>query len=155
MKRKSSSDPTDLRQKRYKPNRKKTLEEEIVYPWLALFKHYKQTPCGLSEDYRRFKAWLGVSPDVAEMIYCKYFHESLLPDRDRLALVLNFLKNMPVQDERASNFRLSRPTYRKYLWETLTYLHQTMKEVFFFVLFIFFFFFSFFYFFFFFFYFFF
>jgi hypothetical protein len=105
------------------------LEEAIVAPWLELFQYYKRCKCGISEDYRRFKAWVGVSPDVAEMIYSKYFHLSFLPSRNRLLLVLNFLKNMPSQDEGASNFRLSRPTYRKYLWETLEYLDKTMNEV--------------------------
>lgn len=131
MKRKRSSSFPGPDQKKYKPSShsKLTLEEDIVSPWLKLYKHHKQINCGVSEDYRRFKAWVGVSPDVAEMIYCKYSNELYLPDRTRLLLVLNFLKNMPSQDEGASNFQISRPTYRKYLWETMAYLDKTMNEV--------------------------
>lgn len=105
------------------------LFNEIVQPWLDLYFYYKNVSCSTCEDYRQFRAWVGVSPDVAELIYKKYLHP-LLP-RDRLLLLLNWLKAMPSQDEGSSSFRLSRPTYRKYLWETLDYLNLSMTEVFF------------------------
>lgn len=102
------------------------MEETIVKPWLDLYETYKGVKCGASEDYRRFKAWTGCSPDVCEFIFCKY---NLLPNRTHLLIVLTFLKNMPSEDEGSSNFRICRPTYRKYLWDTLFYLKGSMNEV--------------------------
>ena len=106
-----------------------TFEEKIVAPWLNLYLKYKGVKCSKTEDYRSFKAWVGVTPDVAEMIFTKYNDPFGLPSRDRLLIVLNFLKCMPSQDDASVNFGISRPTYRKYLWGTLFHLNKVMNEV--------------------------
>ena len=106
----------------------KAKEKQYVAPWLQLYKFYKSVRCSVSEDYRQFKAWTGCSPDVCELIWIKYCR-GVLPKRDYLCLALNFLKCMPTQDEGASSFQLSRPTYRKRLWDTLRYLYARMDEV--------------------------
>ena len=103
------------------------IEDEIARPWLILYKNYKGVACSTSEDYRQFKAWTGCTPDVCELIWIKY--GQLLPAKDDVCLMLNFLKCMPTQDEGASSFKISRPTYRKRLWNTLWYLYGTMNEV--------------------------
>lgn len=100
----------------------------VIQPWLTIYQNYKGVPCSPTDDYRQFRSWVGLSPDVAEMIYYKYPHPVLL-SRERLLLVLNWLKCMPSQNEGSSSFHLSRPTYRKYLWETINYLDLAMKEV--------------------------
>lgn len=105
------------------------LEATIARTWQCLYYFYKGTRCGKSEDYRKFKAWVGCSPDVCEFIFRKYQNDVYLPSRKFLLIVLNFLKNMPSQDEGAASFKISRPTYRKYLWSTLLYLDRTMTEV--------------------------
>lgn len=107
-----------------------SLETDIVGPWLDLYFQFKGVRSTSTEDYRAFKAWVGVSPDVAEMIFCKYFASRSDKARFCLALTLNFLKCMPTQDEGAANFKISRPTYRKYLWRTIDFLNQSMNEVF-------------------------
>jgi len=41
-----------------------SLETEIVGPWLDLYFKYKGVRTSSTEDYRTFKAWVGVSPEV-------------------------------------------------------------------------------------------
>lgn len=94
----------------------------------ALSRIQERTRCSPCEDFRQFRAWVGVTPDVVEMIYQKYYHPVLLT-RSRLLLVLNWLKTVTSQDEGSSSFQISRPTYRKYLWETIDYLDASMTEV--------------------------
>jgi len=102
---------------------------EVAQPWLDLYFHLKKTACGRSEDFRRFKAWLGCSPDVCEMIFTRYQDDFYMPLRLNLAFVLYFLKHNPTEDEGSSHFGVSRPTWRRKVWETLNYLDCTMCEV--------------------------
>eukprot|EP01126_Amoeba_proteus_P001507 TRINITY_DN10446_c0_g1_i30.p1 TRINITY_DN10446_c0_g1~~TRINITY_DN10446_c0_g1_i30.p1 ORF type:complete len:130 (+),score=12.86 TRINITY_DN10446_c0_g1_i30:62-451(+) len=81
-----------------------SIEYEITAPWYALYIQYKKVTCSPCEDDRQFRAWLGVVLETAEMIWIKY-------------------------DEGSSNFHLSCPTYRKYLWKTLYYLNDVMNEI--------------------------
>lgn len=105
-----------------------TLDEYL--PWKNLYFHYKKTNYSTSEDHRKFKAWVGVHPDVANYIFSKYQNMDYLPNRTRLLIVLYFLKEMPTEDEGASQFHIhSRTTYRKYLWESLHYLDYEMDEI--------------------------
>ena len=90
--------------------------------WLDLYLELKGTRCSQSSDYRQFKAWLGVPPIIAEKIWLLYQDSIMLPNRYLLALVLNYLKVMPVQENGAAEFKISAPTYRKYLWTTIKYL---------------------------------
>lgn len=124
---------------RWIPRKKKRTEDDVLtchqqelqisQPWLDLYKQIKGVRCSPTEDFRQFKAWVGVVPVVAEMIFIKYSHEFFLTKRKHLALLLNFLKNMPSQENGAADFGMTRPTYRKYLWRTLDYLYLEMKEV--------------------------
>jgi hypothetical protein len=99
-----------------------------ILPWANLYKFYKHMNYSPAEDHRAFKAWTGVHPLVAEEIFNKYQHPCL-PDRTRVLIVLHFLKDMPSEDEGASSFRITRKTYRKYLWEAVEYLDFTMHEI--------------------------
>jgi hypothetical protein len=124
---------------RWIPRKKKRTEDDVLtghqkelqisQPWLDLYKQIKGVRCSPTEDFRQFKAWVGVVPVVAEMIFIKYSHEFFLTKRKYLALLLNFLKNMPSQENGAADFGMTRPTYRKHLWRTLDYLYLEMKEV--------------------------
>jgi hypothetical protein len=82
-----------------------------------------------NEEHRKFKAWTGVTPTVAESIFQKYFNPIGLPDRSRVLIVLQFLKSMSTEDEGAAEFKLSRKTYRKYLWSAIEYLNESMNEI--------------------------
>jgi hypothetical protein len=99
-------------------------------PWANLYYLYKGAKYSSGENDRKFKSWTGVSPEVAEIIFQKYKDQQGLPDRTRLLIVLNFLKNMPSEDDGSSTFKLnSRTTYRKYLWSGVEYLYQNMTEI--------------------------
>jgi len=98
-------------------------------PWENLFFFYKGKKYSASENHRSFKAWTGVLPDVAEKIFLKYFDKDFLPDRSRVLMVLNYLKTMPTEDEGSSNFKITRKTYRKRLWQSIHYLDFSMKEI--------------------------
>lgn len=99
-------------------------------PWAILYYYYKGIKYSGSENDRRFRAWTGVCPDVAEYIFKKYVDEDNLPDRTRVLIVLNFMKNMPTEDEGATAFRIgSRTTYWNYLWKAIVYLNDNMTEI--------------------------
>ena len=112
--------------KKFKP---KHDPHQLIRPWLNLYLKYKRVLWSSTDDFRQFKAWLGVAPEVAEMIFVRYQDQKGLPHRARLALVLHFLKHMLGQQEAASLFLITPPTYRKYLWTSLNYLDRTMDEV--------------------------
>jgi hypothetical protein len=103
---------------------------DYIKPWASLYLHYKGIKYSSAEEDRKFKAWTGVAPQVAEIIFRKYHDDEGLPDRSRLLIVLNFLKVMPTEDEGASSFKLnSRKTYRNYLWKAVEYLDNNMTEI--------------------------
>jgi len=105
------------------------MDNILEIPWLNLFQLYKGVKCSSAENHRKFRAWAGVHPLVAEKIFRKYKHECL-PNRTRLLIVLHFIKDMPSEDAGADQFHLgSRNTYRKYLWESLDYLDFFMNEI--------------------------
>jgi hypothetical protein len=103
-------------------------EAEIASPWVGLYWKYKNVKCSPTEDYCQFKAWTGCTPDVCELIWLKYCQQ-FVPSRDYLCLALHWLKCMPSQDEGASAWQLSRPTYYKRLWEMLWFLYGALDEV--------------------------
>ncbi len=107
------------------------MENEIeLLPWRNLYKIYKGIKYSETEDHRRFKAWVGVHPSVAEFVFSKYQDTTCLPNRTRLLIVLYFLKDMPSEDEGSAEFNInSRNTYRKYLWESIHYLDYVMTEI--------------------------
>jgi len=98
-------------------------------PWINLYEFYKGVKYSSCEDHRKFRAWTGVHPLVAEKIFSLYQNECL-PDRTRLLIVLHFLKDMPTEDSGADQFHLgSRNTYRRYLWQSMEYLDYRMNEI--------------------------
>jgi hypothetical protein len=99
-------------------------------PWENLYYHFKGVKYTNGENDRKFKAWTGTSPMVAEYIFLHYQHLDHLPNRTRLLIVLNYLKSSPTEDEGSSQFKLSsRTTYRKYLWNAIDYLSNSMNEI--------------------------
>jgi hypothetical protein len=104
--------------------------DPIIRPWANLYYYYKGLKYSPAEDDRKFKAWTGVCPQVAEVLFQKYYDPKGLPDRTRLLIVLHFMKVMPSIDEGASTFKIaSRTTYSKYLWDTVEYLDDNMTEI--------------------------
>jgi len=107
-----------------------TSEVDPLLPWRNLYELYCGTKYQAGEDHRRFRAWTGVSPQVAEKIWVKYKHSVWMPECTHLLIVLHFLKVMPTEDLGAAQFQFgSRNTYRKYLWRTLGYLNDSMTEI--------------------------
>jgi hypothetical protein len=104
-------------------------EELILLPWKNLYRRYKGVRYYAGENHRSFRAWTGVSPFVAEKIFRKYQNDNYLRDRSRVLIVLNYMKCMPTEDEGSSAFKLTRTTYRKYLWNSLYYLELFMNEI--------------------------
>ncbi len=101
-----------------------------LLPWKNLYQHYKGTKYSSSENHRKFRAWTGVHPVVAEIIFDKYQHTSYLPNRSSLLIVLHFLKDMPTEDEASSSFKIEcRTTYRNILWGAIRYLDYMMNEI--------------------------
>lgn len=80
-----------------------------------------------SEDCRHFRSFFGIHPEVAEVIIRRYGSEYL--NRFNLLIVLHYLKVYPTDVIGSHLFKLSRPTYRKYLWNTINYLHSVMDEI--------------------------
>jgi len=99
--------------------------------WIALHEHYHSgTKCSRAENDRRFNAFAGCAPEVAECIYLKYQHPVSLPTRNILLMVLHFLKDNPSEDNAAARFGIgSRNTYRKYVWNAIEYLDYIMDEI--------------------------
>ena len=62
--------------------------------------------------------------DFGICIYCIFLNNS-----SRLFITLHFLKNAPTEDLGAATFKMTRNTYRKYLWSTLMYLNLVMEEI--------------------------
>jgi len=110
-------------------NEQNMMYKVVILPWLNLYHNVFGVRCSPTDDFRQFKAWLGVAPDVAEMVWQKYADGVFLKKRIHLAVVLNFLKSMPNQNTAAASFRITPPTYRKYLWGTINYLNAVMNEV--------------------------
>jgi hypothetical protein len=104
-------------------------EELILVPWKNLFRKYKGVSYYSGENHRSFRAWTGCSPFVCEKIFRKYQHPDYLPDRSRLIIALNYMKTMPTEDEGATSFKITRKTYRKYVWGVLFYLEYIMDEI--------------------------
>ncbi len=102
--------------------------EISIKHWIVLFNRYSHRYRD-SENDRKFKSFTGVAPQVAETIFQKYQDRDKLRHRKWLLLVLHYLKNAPTQDTGAQIFKISRPTYRKKLWETLLFLDVIMEEV--------------------------
>lgn len=96
--------------------------------WIRLFNYFAHKYCN-SENDRKFKSFTGVSPEVAEVIFSRYCDNKQLKFRKHLLIVLHYLKNVPTQDFGSQIFKISRPTYRKILWNTLLYLDVVMDEV--------------------------
>jgi len=91
---------------------------------------YNGVPYSSVDDDRRYRAWVGVPPTVAEYIFRKYYSPWGLLDRTCLLVVLHFLKVMPTEDNASVMFKFrSRNTYREKLWSTLEYLDGIMSEV--------------------------
>jgi len=112
-----------------------SLEDQFdirLLPWKILWKKYKGTNYSSSESHRKFRAWTGVHPYVAEYIFDKYqtILDGPLPNRSVLLITLHYLKDMPSEDEGSSRFKISsRNTYRKYLWNAVDYLNIVMNEI--------------------------
>jgi len=104
-------------------------EERILVPWKNLFRKYKGVSYYSGENHRSFRAWTGCSPFVCEKIFRKYQNPDYLPDRSRLIIALNYMKSMPTEDEGATSFKITRKTYRKYVWDVLFYLDYFMNEI--------------------------
>jgi hypothetical protein len=104
-------------------------EDLFLLPWKNLYRRYKGIRYYAGENRRSFRAWTGCSPFVAEKIIRKYKNENYLPDRSRLLIALNYMKSMPTEDEGSSAFKLTRKTYRKYVWSALHYLELFMDEI--------------------------
>lgn len=98
--------------------------------WIKLYEIFNGMKCSRGEDDRKFKAFAGCAPEVAEYIYLKYRDDHYLKHRDYLLLLLHFLKTNPTEDAGAAMFKLaSRNTYRKRLWELMYYLDLKMDEI--------------------------
>lgn len=80
-----------------------------------------------SENYRQFRSFFGVHPEVAEVIFRRYGNEFL--DRFQIFIVLHFLKVYPTGDVGCKQFKVSRTTYRNLLWNSINYLNFTMNEI--------------------------
>jgi hypothetical protein len=105
----------------------------FLQQWIYLYEKYAGKKYSAAENDRRFTAFTGVTPIVAETIYCKYAtigRSSPLYSRFNLLLVLHFLKVAPTEDRGAQTFKIgSRNTYRKKLWVALNYLNDVMTEI--------------------------
>ena len=62
-------------------------EDNVRGPWLELYKQIKGVSCSPTDDFRSFKSWLGVAPEVGELTYVRYYDNEALPSRKRLAMV--------------------------------------------------------------------
>jgi hypothetical protein len=85
-------------------------QDEAFLPWANLYRTYKGINLSRAENDRKFRSWTGVAPEVAEAIFVKYQHPQCLPDRTTLLIVLNFLKNMPTEDNGLLSFILRAET---------------------------------------------
>jgi len=99
-----------------------------VLPWINLFNTYVGRYSQAEHD-RAFQAFAGVCPEVAEFVFLKYKHNTELPNRFAVLLVLHFLKTMPSEDNASRLFGLCRKTYCDKLWRGITHLNLVMKEV--------------------------
>lgn len=98
--------------------------------WIKLYEMVNGMKCSRAEDDRKFKAFAGCAPEVAEYIFLKYSDGVNFKDRWNLLIVLYYLKNNPTEDEGARVFQIgSRNTYRKYLWDLIYYLDFKMNEI--------------------------
>jgi len=98
-------------------------------PWIKLYNKYCKNKYSSGENDRKFVAFTGVSPQVAEKVFQKYKKRIFLQSRLRLFIVLHFLKLYQTEEVSSAFFGYSRPTYRKYLWQTLYYLDFCMNEI--------------------------
>jgi hypothetical protein len=97
--------------------------------WVKLYEKYVG-PYRSEGNDRAFKSFCGIDIMVAEKIFLDYQHILFLPDREKLMIVLHFLKTFDTEDNSTTLFQFgSRNTYRKYLWKTLQYLDIVMTEV--------------------------
>jgi hypothetical protein len=105
----------------------------FIQPWVILYEKYVGKKYSAAEEDRRFTAFAGVTPIVAETIYSKYAtagRSSPLYSRFKLLVVLHFLKVYPTEERGAQTFKFgSRNTYRKTLWRALIYLNDVMTEI--------------------------
>jgi len=99
-----------------------------VLPWINLFNTYVGRYSQAEHD-RAFRAFAGVCPEVAEFVFLKYKHNTELPNRFAVLLVLYFLKTMPSEDNASRLFGLCRKTYCDKLWHGITHLNLVMKEI--------------------------
>jgi len=100
-----------------------------IEPWETLYNVYNLDRYSAAETHRKFTAFTGVVPCVAEIIFQRYYDVDHLPNRSRLLLVLFYLKTAPTENVGAAKFGLTRTTYRIRLWDTLEYLDNTMDEI--------------------------
>jgi hypothetical protein len=106
------------------------MENSIKVPWINLYELYvgRYSP---NDDDRGFRAFTGVPPEVAELVYqrCRDKNSNHL-SRTKLLMVLNYLKLYPTEDVGMKSFNInSRKTYRKYIKETIFYLDCVMDEI--------------------------
>lgn len=99
---------------------------DISY-WKHLFTIYIG-PWSPSENFRGVRAFIGVHPEVAEVIFMRYGHSEFM-DRFQLFIALHFLKVYPTGDVACKLFKISRTNYRNILWKTIDYLSRVMDEI--------------------------
>jgi hypothetical protein len=105
-------------------------DNTYINPWYQLYYKYKGISYSNAEDDRKFKAWTGVAPSVAEYIFKKYYDQVFLSSRTSLLILLHYLKNAPTEDEGSAEFLIkSRTTYRMHLMNALSYLDDAMDEI--------------------------
>jgi len=97
-----------------------------LIPFKIIFEHYIGKWSEV-EDFRYFRSFFGIHPEVACVIMKRYGSEYL--NRFNLLIVLHYLKVYPTDVVGSFLFKLSRPTYRKYLWNTINYLNEVMCEI--------------------------
>jgi len=100
-----------------------------VNPWICLFEYFFG-PFSFVDNCRVFRAFTGVSLQVAECIFERYKHTQYLPDRSTLLMLLHYLKVYPTEDNGRLLFNIkTRYTYRHRLWKVINYLDGVMNEI--------------------------
>jgi hypothetical protein len=100
-----------------------------IEPWIVLYERIVGPYSSVGND-RGFRAFTGISPQVAECIFDRYFHHKHLHNRFQLLIILHYLKDYPTEENAFRLFKFkTRTTYRKYLWNIVNYLDYVMNEI--------------------------